>query len=164
MLQQDTTICPLVLITPDGDITVNAVYTILHDPDHSKYVENPNGEDYVLYDVKEASVQVEWDGQIFRGHCTDELYTEKALRTLAETLPEGIKLKSCLTCRHGNFCPFGSNDNEIFCVSDFRPTKKTDLDFIFLADSREEGLKRRRSLFHVCSNYQPESAEYWSYK
>jgi len=32
---QHTTNCPLVLITPDGDVTVNAVYTILHDPDHS---------------------------------------------------------------------------------------------------------------------------------
>ncbi len=164
MLQQNTTICPLVLITPDGDVTVNAVYTILHDPDHLKYVENSNGEDYILYDAKEASVQMEWNRQIFRGHCTDGLYTEKALRNLAETLPEDIKLKSCLTCRHGNFCPFGSNDNEIFCASDFRPAKKTDLDFIFLEDSQEEWQKRRRSLFHVCPDYQPDTAGYWSYK
>ena len=123
-----------------------------------------DGEDYILYDVKEAAVQIEWNRQIFRGSCADGLHTEKALRNLAENLPQGMTLKSCLTCRYGNFCTFGASDNEIFCVSDRCPQKKTDLDFIFLSDTREKWLKRRRSLFHVCPDYKPDTAEYWSYK
>lgn len=164
MLQQKTIICPLTLATPDGDVTVNAVYLFTHDPEKGKRVENPYGENYTLYHVGEASVQIEWNNTIFRGYCTDELYTEKALLNLADKLPQEIKIKSCLTCRHGNFCPFGSNDNEIFCAADIRPQKKTDLDFIFLAKTQEEWLKRRHSLFHICTNYKPEAARYWSYK
>ncbi len=164
MLKEKTSICPLMLTTPDGDVTVNAVYTILHDSAHSKTVENPYGEDSILYDVKEAAVQLEWNHRIFRGHCVDGLHTEKALLNLADELPTEIKIKSCLTCRHGNFHTFGSNDNEIFCLSDRCPQKKTDLDFIFLTKNREEWLKRRHSLFHVCPDYKPEIAGYWSYK
>ena len=165
MLRTETIFHPFVLTAPDGDFTVTIAHTVTHDPSQIKKVSNAYGDDYILYDVTDASVSLEWNRETYCGRGMENAcQTEGALRDLERKLLAGIKIKSCLTCRHGNFCTFGSNDNEIFCVPDLEPKQKTDLDFIFLSEKPDEWLKRRRSLFHVCPEYKPDSAECWSYE
>jgi hypothetical protein len=42
--------------------------------------------------------------------------TESAIVKFQEVLPLNISIACCQSCRHGNFCPFGDCDNEIFCL------------------------------------------------
>jgi len=91
------------------------------------------------------------------GDCTESVFMK-----LSKALPDGYEIHSCYTCRYGNFCPYGDQDNQIFCINDFEPKCKGDILFIF--QDEEEMKKRRRTLFDVCSGFKPCSDDYWTYK
>ena len=88
--------------------------------------------------------------------------TEYALLALVDTLKEKCTICSCLTCRHGNFCPIGDYDNEIFCAKDI--VTKCVSDLYHITEDETERAKRVRTLFDVCSDFKPCSKEYFSYK
>ena len=87
---------------------------------------------------------------------------ENVFRKLSSKLSNKYKIHSCYTCRYGNFCPYGDQDNQIFCINDFEPKCKEDLLFIF--QDEEEMKKRSRTLFDICSGFKPCSDDYWTYK
>ncbi len=87
--------------------------------------------------------------------------TEEALIELARALPDGWSIKSCLSCRYGHFCPVGNADNELFCVTEFEPREIKDLWYV--TENAEERAERRRDLFFLCSQYMPQSDDYFSY-
>ena len=87
---------------------------------------------------------------------------ENVFRKLSSKLSNKYKIHSCYTCRYGNFCPYGDQDNQIFCINDFEPKCKEDVLFIF--QDEEEMKKRSRTLFDVCSGFKPCSDDYWTYK
>ena len=87
--------------------------------------------------------------------------TEDALMQLAKRLPVGWRIKSCLSCRYGHFCPIGDYDNELFCVTDFEPKEPRDLWYV--TENDEERAKRSRTLFDLCEKYAPQSSDYFSY-
>ena len=93
--------------------------------------------------------------------CGEGWNMEKALIALAKALPEGYALRCCLSCRHGNFCPCGDGDDELFCLSDIRPQGKADVFFPTSDDTERE--KRRRSLFFLCPDYAPQEEGYFTY-
>ena len=66
--------------------------------------------------------------------------TESIFEQLSKILNEKYKIHSCYTCRFGNFCPIGDQDNEIFCVNDFEPKCKSDL--YFVTEDSEERKKK----------------------
>lgn len=88
--------------------------------------------------------------------------TESVFRKISSRLSNKYKIRSCYTCRYGNFCPYGDQDNQIFCINDFEPKCKEDVLFIF--QDEEEMKKRSRTLFDVCSGFKPCSDDYWTYK
>ncbi len=87
--------------------------------------------------------------------------TEEALLQLAKALPEGWRLRCCLSCCHGNFCPVGDEDNEIFCGKGLELQCKEDI-FRITEDSAERET-RRRTLMHCCPEFKPASAEHYTY-
>ena len=87
--------------------------------------------------------------------------TEDALIQLANHLPTGWSIKSCLSCRYGHFCPVGDYDNELFCVTDFEPKEPRDLWHV--TENDEERSKRSRKLFDSCNKYAPQSKDYFTY-
>lgn len=91
------------------------------------------------------------------GDCTESVFYK-----LSNILEDRYEIYSCYTCRYGNFCPYGDQDNEIFCINDFEPKCKEDL-LAIMAD-REELEKRHRTLFDVCDKHKPCSNNYWTYK
>lgn len=113
----------------------------------------------LLVPMMATSVCIELNGQVLEG-CADD--TEYALKRLAEQLPEGCRLRCCLSCRHGHFCPVGDADNKLFCVTDFEPQQKSDL--YHVTEDEQERARRSRSLFHVCEAFKPVSEEYYIYK
>ena len=88
--------------------------------------------------------------------------TESIFEKLSELLNGRYTIHSCFTCRHGNFCPFGDEDNEIFCVNDLQPKCKSDL--FFICDNSEERNKRKRTLFDVCEDFKPCCNDFYTYK
>lgn len=87
--------------------------------------------------------------------------TEEALRKLTRSLPQGWRLNSCLSCRHGHFCPVGDYDNELFCVTDFEPREARDLWDI--TENEEERNRRRRTFFDLCEKYAPQTKDDYTY-
>lgn len=80
---------------------------------------------------------------------------ELAIINLQKELPSNIKIGCCLSCRYGNFCPFGGNENEIYCLKDITPNNKRDVCNLF----SENDIKIRsiastqRKLLDYCKDY-----------
>lgn len=53
------------------------------------------------------------------------------IKYLQKSLPSNINLECCQSCRHGNFCPYGDSDNEIFCFKDIVINSKHDVCVFF---------------------------------
>ena len=131
------------LATPTGEQVVNASI-LCHGEDASPSV----------------SVGIRYGGQEFRGRGTDYFWTD-AFADLQKQLPEGVTLKCCLTCRHGNMCPVGNEPDQLFCTSDVSITQKSDLYFYTEDPAQRE--KRSRSYTHVCGEYRPQTVEHYTY-
>ena len=107
------------LVTPQGEQTIK-VHIICHDEDV-----------YFKGELEKApivSVGIKYDGKELWGHGKDYFWID-AFADLQKQLPNGILLKCCLTCRHGNMSPVGNNLNELFCTNDIAITQKSDLYF-----------------------------------
>lgn len=107
-----------------------------------------------------ANVGITLAGKEYWGHGADEYWID-AFADLQRQLPEGVYLKCCLTCRHGNLCPFGNELNELFCTKDLTITQKSDL--YACTQSAEEKEKRSRPYCGLCEAYQLQSDEYYTY-
>lgn len=78
--------------------------------------------------------------------------TELAIKNLQKVLPKNIIIASCQSCRYGNFCPYGDNDNEVFCLKGIEIFNKNDVCEFF---SLGKDVERRRHLLDFCQNYKP---------
>lgn len=94
-------------------------------------------------------------------HSYESDTTEEILLALAKNLPEGWKIKSCISCRYGHFCPVGDCDNELFCITDFDPQGIWDLWNV--TENENERKKRSRTLFDCCEKYKEQSKDYFTY-
>ena len=107
-----------------------------------------------------ANVGITLAGREYWGHGTDEYWID-AFADLQRQLPEGVYLKCCLSCRHGNLCPFGNELNTLFCTKDLAITQKSDL--YECTQSPEEREKRSRPYCGLCGEYQPQCDGYYTY-
>lgn len=80
---------------------------------------------------------------------------------LQNMLPNEIKIKSCLMCRHGNMCPVGNKPGEIFCTKDVEISQKSDL--YFYTEDNAEREKRLRFYTDTCNDYQMQREEFFTY-
>ena len=94
-------------------------------------------------------------------HTYESDSTEKVLIALAKNLPAGVKIKSCISCRYGHFCPVGDNDNELLCITEFEPKNPRDLWDI--TENETEREKRCRTLFDCCEKHEEQSEDYYTY-
>lgn len=76
-------------------------------------------------------------------------------------IEKDVTIQCCLTCKHGNFCPFGNTPGEIFCMKDIQVTTKSNL-FFYTVDDRERTSRLRTSTY-VCADYQMQTEEYFTY-
>ena len=107
-----------------------------------------------------VTVSLNYDGKNFLGHGADYYWID-AIADLQKNLPKEVIIHSCLTCKHGNMCPVGNDQNEVFCLKDITPKNKEDL-FFYTEDYTERD-KRRRKYFGFCEDYAPQSVDYFTY-
>ena len=84
-----------------------------------------------------------------------------AFAALQRLLPANVYLQCCLTCQHGNFCPVGSNFNEIFCTKDLKISKKADL--FFPTEDADERSRRQRAYCDCCPSFAPQVPDVFTY-
>lgn len=142
------------LITPTGEEETE-IHIVHHEEDtyyQGKLEKAPN-----------VSVGVTYAGEQLWGQGKDYLWID-AFADLQKKLPEGVILKCCMTCRHGNMCPYGNKTGEIFCTKDITINDKMDICNLFdgwTVDSDIE--KRLRKVTDSCADYQAQSDDFFTY-
>lgn len=110
------------------------------------------------------SVGITYGNQEFRGYSKSST-PEIAYANLQKSLPAGVFLKCCLTCRHGNMCPY-SNDDAVYCTKDYTVTSKEDvcnlIDRIVKQDFGELDA-RQRDYGDFCESYLPQDDAHYTY-
>ncbi len=110
--------------------------------------------------VTDVCARMQYGGKEYIGKGTDD-YGIDAIADLQQQLPEGILLKCCLACKHGNLCPVGNAQNEVFCIKDTVPKEPRDL-WYYTEDPKERA-QRSRGYFDRCHHFAPQSKGYYTY-
>ncbi len=135
----------ITLLTPNGKIMVPVKIGYEDRED----ITNPRSEISLIYDETE-----------YIGFGTDYLWTD-TIADLEMQLPNDIKLACCMTCRHGNMCPYGNKENQLFCTKDIRITSKEDMCNLF--DQTDPFKDRAVVSVDFCEDFVHQSDDYYTY-
>lgn len=103
-------------------------------------------------EIRNIHYEVDFRNQQLISNSADD--TEFAVKNLKRVLSPNIMIACCQSCRHGNFNPYGDNDNEIFCLKDITYNNKMDVCGIF-AEKYDLLIMRKRKLLDFCIKYIP---------
>jgi hypothetical protein len=106
------------------------------------------------------TVTVDLDGKNYWSDATCHTW-EEAFSSLQKSLPEGVKIKCCLSCRHGNFCPYGNKNDEIYCLKNDSPKNK--LDVCDLLNGDKDLTAKRKDVSFICPDYREASEGHYAY-
>lgn len=104
---------------------------------------------------------VRYGGADYWGRGSDDLLWIDAVADLQRKLPKGVVIRACLSCRHGNLCPYGNETNEVFCLRDAAPTGKMDVARLF--DDHEAWSQRKKGFFDTCSQWAEQVEDVYTY-
>ena len=141
-----------ILITPDGEEETK-IYIVCHEEDESDqdiFENNPS-----------VSICVKYKGKEFMGCGKDYLWAD-AFANLQKLLPDDVLLKCCMTCRHGNMCPYGNEPGKVFCAKDVIITSKEDVCELFDSETYRMDDKIK-NVTDSCCEYDPQSKGYYIY-
>ncbi|GAA0180860.1 hypothetical protein SH2C18_34800 [Clostridium sediminicola] len=112
-------------------------------------------------EIQNIHYEINFENHRFISNASDD--TEFAIINLQRVIPPNISIACCQSCRHGNFCPYGDNDNEIFCLKNMIFNNKSEICKIFTEDY-DVLRKRSRKLLDFCTDYKPISHNvYYTY-
>lgn len=143
----------ITLDTPTGEQKTKVHIHIVYEEDDMYY----QGE---LEKAPAVNVGIKYGEKEIWGHGKDYFWID-AFADLQNKLPEDVKLKCCLVCKHGNMCPVGNFKNELFCTKDVLITEKSDL-FFYTEDHKERD-KRSRKYTDICECFEYQSWDYFTY-
>ena len=133
------------LLTPNGKTMVPIEITY----DDSESIANPKSEIILLY-----------NGIEYKGYGTNYLWTD-TFADLQMKLPKDVKPACCMTCRHGNMCPYGNKENELFCTKDIIITSKDDM--LDLFDQTDPFEERAVASLDFCKDFVYQNDDYYTY-
>ena len=137
--------CNIPLLTPIGKVMVPIQITYEDNED----ITDPKSEINLLY-----------DGVEYSGSGSDHLWTD-TFADLQMKLPKDVKIACCMTCQHGNMCPYGNKENELVCTKGLIITSKEDMCNLFdQTDSFEE---RAVASLDGCDDFIYQNEEYYTY-
>lgn len=137
--------CNINLLTLNGKVIVPMQITY----DDKDVIEIPKSEITLIY-----------DGVEYKGNGIDCLWTD-TFADLETRLPKDVKLACCMTCRYGNMCPYGNEENQLFCTKDLKITCKEDMCNLFVQTHPFE--ERAVESFGFCENFVYQSDDYYTY-
>lgn len=110
-----------------------------------------------------SELSIIYDGIKYRGKGTNYLWTD-TFADLQKNLPEGVSIACCLTCRHGNMCPYGNSENELYCTKGLKVENEDDLCDLFDAYlTNDPNILLKVSSFNYCDNFVYQSDDYCTY-
>ena len=110
--------------------------------------------------ITTVEINLTYDGVKYQGRGTDYLWVD-AFADLQSKLPHNIKLACCMTCRHGNMCPYGNKENQLFCTKDITIASKDDM--IKLIDEDSSFLGRAVASIHYCKDFIYQTDDCYTY-
>ena len=137
--------CEVPLLTPTGKVLA-PIQIVYND---AEVISNPSSEITLCY-----------NGNEYSGNGTDYLWTD-TIADLQMKLPKDVKIACCMTCRHGNMCPYGNTENQLFCTKDIRITSKEDMCNLF--DQTDPFEERSVASLDFCDDFVYQSDEYYTY-
>jgi hypothetical protein len=137
--------CEVPLLTPTGKVLtpIQIVY------DDAEVISNPSSEITLYY-----------NGNAYKGCGADYLWTD-TFADLQMKLPNDVKLSCCMTCRHGNMCPYGNEENQLICTKDITITSKEDM--LDLFDQTDPFEERAVASLDFCEDFVYQSDDYYTY-
>ena len=114
---------------------------------------------YVITNPK-SEITLLYNGIKYKGNGIDALWTD-TFADLQMKLPVDVKLACCMTCRHGNMCPYGNKENELFCTKDLRISSKNDMCDLFYQTVPYE--ERSVTSLGYCDDFIYQSDNYYTY-
>ena len=107
-----------------------------------------------------VEINLTYNGVIYQGKGTDYLWID-AFADLQNRLPHGINLACCMTCTHGNMCPYGNRENQLFCTKDLVISSKEDM--IDLFNNTDPFAERAVSSIKYCEEFIYQSNHSYTY-
>ena len=135
----------VILLSPEGKVLapIQIVY------DDKNVADDPSSAGILFF-----------DGSEYKGFGTDPLWTD-TLADLEVKLPENVRLACCMTCRHGNMCPYGNVENQLFCTKNIRISGKEDMCRLF--DQTDPFEERSVASLGFCDDFIRQSDDYYTY-
>ena len=137
--------CNIPLLTPIGKVMVPIQITYEDNED----ITDPKSEINLLY-----------DGVEYSGSGSDHLWTD-TFADLQMKLPKDVKIACCMTCQHGNMCPYGNKENELVCTKGLIITSKEDMCNLF--DQTDPFEERAVASLDGCDAFIYQNEEYYTY-
>lgn len=90
-----------------------------------------------------------------------ECLWEDAFADLQNKLPKNIKLLCCMTCRHGNMCPFGNEPRELYCTKNTKVNSKKQLAQLF----NEAKINQNNKVYcdYFCNEFEEQTEDIYTY-
>ena len=137
--------CDIPLLAPIGKVMVPIKITY----DDKEVIIDPKSEITLLY-----------NGMEYKGYGADYLWTD-TIADLQTKLPIDVKLACCMTCRYGNMCPYGNEENQLICTKDITIMSKEDM--LDLFDQTEPFEERAVASLDFCEDFVYQSDDYYTY-
>ena len=137
----------VVLLSPSGRTL--ALVQIIYDDDEELF-------------VLKSEFSLIYNGAEYKGVGADYLWTD-TFADLQTKLPKDVKLACCMTCRHGNMCPYGNKENLLFCTKNLKITSKKDMCELFDFNRDDMFENRPVTSFSYCEDFIYQSDDFYTY-
>ncbi len=107
-----------------------------------------------------VKINLTYNNTLYQGSGNDDLWVD-AFADLQRKLPDDIKIACCMTCRHGNMCPYGNLENLLFCTKYLTISGKEDICNLF--DQTDPFEKRVVAFLDYCEDFVYQSDDYYTY-
>ena len=116
----------------------------------------------ISYTDNEVEITLKYNNIEYCGTGSDHLWVD-AFADLQRKLPHGIFLACCMTCRHGNMCPYGNKENQLYCTKDVLITSKDSVIELMHDKGYDSFFKREVSSIHCCDDFIYQSNDCYTY-
>ena len=114
----------------------------------------------ICYTDADVEITINYNDIEYCAKGKDYLWVD-AFAGLQAKLPSNTQLACCMTCRHGNMCPYGTDKNQLFCTKDVQLTSKDDV--IELIDKDASFFERAVSSTNCCDDFVYQCDDYYTY-
>ena len=116
----------------------------------------------ICYTNDDVEITVSYNDTEYFAKGKDHLWVD-AFADLQAKLPSNTQLACCMTCRHGNMCPYGNKENQLFCTKDVQLTSKDDVIELMYYKGHASFFEREVSSIHCCDDFIYQSEDSYTY-